>query len=249
MSGLTFTIVDESTLTSPDNGGQLSFGVLNQIAGACEKQLNVDVAAEWGGNYIVRVVTSAAGIQAGEVPVIIRDSLPDAPGAAAYHDRFSGVPIVFAARIAFSNFVSGAAPLSEGLSHELCETAGDASAGIWADRGDGTEEALELCDRLQGTTYAINGVTVANFLFRSAFFPGAAGPYDFLGALKGQTDKTPGGYVILRQSGAQLPNGMLGMHAHADRTVYAHGVIDGVNLIKKAHFTSRSFKRGLRLSI
>jgi hypothetical protein len=241
----TFVLIDESTVTAPENGGKLTPTVLEQIAAACELQLNQHVCEEWGGNAIVRVGAAAA---AGEVPAYILDDLPNAPGAAAYHDRNKGVPIVFAARTAFTGFTTGEEPLSEGLSHEFCETVGDPSAAIWVDRADGTSEAFELCDRLQGTRYDINGVVMANFLHKAAFFDEAAGPYDHMSVLRGQTDKTVGGYVILRQWGTGEHNAeKLGFMQHPHHHVWAEGVIQPQHRVRKAHFTSRSFRRGLRL--
>lgn len=244
----TFTIVDLSTLTLSEYGGPLTRPVLDEIAGALEEQANVHIAPEWGGSYVVRVAGAESEIQPGEIPVLIRDDLPDAPGAAAYHDKYKGVPIIYAARNAFSEFLSGQEPLSEGLSHEIAETIGDPSAALWADRGDGTEEAIELCDRVQQSRYQIGNVTAANFLHRAAFFPEARGPYDYLSVLIDQQGKTANGYVILRTSGADLPNGEIhGAMKYARHSVWAEGSISGTARVRKAHFNSRSFRRGLRL--
>jgi hypothetical protein len=242
----TFTIIDKSLLSDAAYGGALTTPTLEQIAAALEQQANVHVAPEWGGSYIVRV---AAVAEQGEIPCYILDALPQAPEAAALHDVHGGVPIVFAARNAFTSFLVGERSLSEGLSHEVCETIGDPSASIWSDRGDGSSEALELCDRLQGSTYDVDGVTVANFLHRSAFFNFAQGPYDYLSVLQGQQDKTPQGYVILRDVGGNERHAeKLGFFKYPEgHSVFAEGVIEEHHLAKKGHFTSRSYRRGLRL--
>lgn len=104
------------------------------------------------------------------------------------------------------------------LSHEVCEMVGDRYAGFWSDgpaivAQDGqtyTEYALELCDPVEGDSYAVtlsNGTTVSvsNFIFPSWFNQQAQVPqnlpFDYLGKLSKPFSMTPGGYLIVRQSG------------------------------------------------
>jgi hypothetical protein len=245
----TFVIVDQSTVDP------VPTPVLEQLAAAAEEQLNVDLAPEWGGNYLVRIAPHVSDVKRDEVQSLIVDSLrATAPGAAAYHDRTSdGVPIIYAARDEFSDFLTGERALSEGLGHEFCETAGDAPACLWADRmdGSGEEEALELCDRLQGSRYEKNGVVLPNFLTRRAFFPDASGPFDFLTALSSRLDKTADGYVILRTAGKDEHNEMkrgLGATRHGSRIILAEGVLAS-HAHHKMHATSRSYRRGVRFAL
>jgi hypothetical protein len=97
------------------------------------------------------------------------------------------------------------------LSHEICEMVGDRFANAWVDGpaiAQGSEYAQELCDPVEGDSYAItvNGakVSVSNFIFPSWFNPEATTvnlPFDYLGKLKAPFTMTPGGYMIVRQSG------------------------------------------------
>lgn len=93
----------------------------------------------------------------------------------------------------------GANSLSQTISHELLEMLGDPYCNFWADFGD-LEDAVELCDRVEGDSYDIDGIAVSNFLGPRAFRPGD-GPYDHLGLLKHPFDLTAGGYAIRRSGG------------------------------------------------
>jgi hypothetical protein len=75
------------------------------------------------------------------------------------------------------------------ISHELCEIAGDPGCNRWADRGDGTEVAVEECDPVESQSYDVgaaadpphtSGVHVSNFVLRAFWQPDAQGPYDFM---------------------------------------------------------------------
>ncbi len=96
--------------------------------------------------------------------------------------------------------MQGPLAVSATLSHEVLETIGDPYINWWADTPDGDEEAIELCDRVEGDAYAIGNVSVSNFLGPRAFSMGA-GPYDRLGLLANAWDMTAGGYKIRRQGG------------------------------------------------
>jgi hypothetical protein len=246
-----FVLIDESTTNDPNYGGALTPDVLQNIAVAVSWQLNTDVAAEWGGigTHSVRVGTDQNDLSAGEVAVWIQDSLPDAPGAAGYHERGAdGSSDAYIGRDGSNSLTTGSSALSVTISHECCETVGDPPANFWADRGDGNEEALELCDRVEDQVYdAPNGVAVSDFLLRAAFDPGAQGPYDKLDALKKATDMTPGGYVILRTASSDehqvTPNKKIA--ATALHKTFVKGHIRPEKVAKKKSFTSRTHRRGV----
>jgi hypothetical protein len=251
-----FVLVNESKSTAAGQGGVLMPATLQDIAVAVSWQLNGDVAAEWGGTgtYSVRVgQPDGSDVQPTEVAIWIKDALPDAPGAAGYHDRLgNGAAVVYIGRDGSDSLTQGGNALSVTISHECCEAAGDPPANFWADRGDGNEEALELCDRVEDTSYAApNGVTVSNFLLRAAFDPGASAPYDKLGVLKDRTGMTPGGYVILRTASSdehqQTPSGKSAAGASAKHRVSIQGTIRTSKLNKKKNPSSRTYRRGVRL--
>jgi hypothetical protein len=237
-------IVDQST---KDPGyGASSAPVLEHMADALTAWLNSDLAGIWGGLYAVRYCPSGDSLQPNEAAAYLVDSLPDVPGAAAYHDRLpTGMPVIYVALDEFDCWLSGGPSndaVSAGLGHELAETAGDPGANRWADRADGTEEAFELCDRVQGGDYAYDSVNVPNFLLPSAFDPGAPGPFDFKNALTTVTGVTSGGYVILRQQGGSV--GTSGMHVV---TGIGFDTMAPKKYAAKRHHSSRAYRRGLRL--
>lgn len=203
-----FAIADVSTAVDDSFGGILTRPVLEQIAAACMVQLDRDVSAEWGGNGAVRVIGSPTEALGTDVVAMIVDDLPDAPGAAAYHSLANGRPIIFAARHQFNSLLTGTSSLSCGLSHEFVEAWIDAGCNLWADDGNGNSYAYEGCDATERDFYAIDGVTVSNFVLQPFFIPGAAGPYTYLDRIQGAPwrvsapfQTAPGGYQIRRAQG------------------------------------------------
>jgi hypothetical protein len=202
MTGRSFAFVlcDQSTLTDDAHGGPLTSEVLVSIAAAVTAQMNDEVAEEWGCSVTFRVgAADASDVKPNEIACLIKDSLPEAPGAAAYHDRLAnGAPVAYFAREDYTSHTQGTSSLSVDISHECIETIGDPGANRWADiLGDGSEKALELCDQVQNTIYSVNGVSVSNFLLNSAFDPGANAPWDHMGVMKSQDDYSSG-YEIVR---------------------------------------------------
>jgi hypothetical protein len=248
-----FVILNQST--KDPSYGAVTPDVLSLIALGLEAQANDDFCPEFGGSVAVRVGSSPTDLGPGEIAIRLVDDLSQvAPGAAAYHDDESGLPVIWCALDEFDSFTGPSdMPLSAGISHEMLETLGDRGANQWADRPDGTQEAEEECDRLQKTDYqkttASGVVQVANFLLQSAWIPGAAGPWDFRAVLANQYDTMPDGYVILRQQG-----GALGFHrkpiGRAPTVKVGFGAaLDPSNmsektLARKRHPASRTYRRG-----
>lgn len=206
-----FVLINESTVATSgaQYGGTLAQSALVQIAEACQIYLDRDVATYWGGAYRVRAASGPSDIVAGEIACAILDSLPNAPGAVAYHDVAGAeVPVVFLARDACNAILSGSDSISSALSHELAETAGDAACNLWIDDGQGSEWAHELCDAVQDWGYRINGVAVSDFVLPAFFAPGSVGPWNFGALIAGGNKLTaalqtaPGGYQIKRSAGS-----------------------------------------------
>jgi hypothetical protein len=206
-----FVLIDESGAAATTSGQTMDPATLAQIAAACERQLNVDVGAHWGGAYRVRAGTDGSDVQPGECVFALLATLPDAPGAIAYHDvNGVGVPVLYDA-VTLSDTLTGAGnSVSVAISHELCETAGDEAINAWRDAG-GTEYAQELCDAVEAQSYFGPGfpsVAVSNFVTQAFFTPNHAGPFDFMSSVGtnpaapvGPFMTAPGGYQIVRGSG------------------------------------------------
>lgn len=165
---------------------------------AIGKQLAQDVAPEWG--WVPALEFVPAGQQpTSPVTATISDT-PDVQGALGYHDETdAGVPYI-------KVFVLDGYDWRTTLSHEVLELTGDYSANLWADAPDGTDYAKELCDAVEGDSYAIDGVPVSNFVYQ-AFFDERAQPgekLDHLGKLSAPFTMTPGGYQIQRTEPGQV---------------------------------------------
>ena len=254
-----FVLLDKTTT---DAGyGRPNNVILTNIANALEAYLNNDLAPHYGGEYVVRVGSGPTDVLPNEVACNIVDDLSQvAPGAAAFHDDESGMPVIWAALNEFTDFVAGDSALSEGLAHEMAELSVDPGANQYADRPDGRSEAKETSDRLQGTGYMKLGCMVANFLLPSAWVPGAPGPWDFGKVLQNQYDITPLGYVILRRQGLDAEVKPIPMQdwgkvvaqrltgGRTDMVVLkgSDHAMRALVLARKRHIVSRTYRRGVR---
>lgn len=235
-----YILVNESTLTDDSVGGELTSAVLDAIVAATLWQLNGDFARAWGGAYAVRHGALSDALP-NEIVVHIQDALSVA-NAAGYHDKTdSGGAEIFIAREGSISLTYGGESLSVTISHELCEDAADPAANRWVDQGQGIEEALEACDRVEDRFYqAPNGVCVSDFLLSSAFDPGASRPYSQLDSLEHGTDMTAGGYQLVRT-----------VATDEHQATPGHALLVGspraARLAKCAHVSSRAYRRGVRL--
>lgn len=92
----------------------------------------------------------------------------------------------------------------ETTGHELFETGMDPSGRLCVEIDEqGTEEAWEACDALQGTSKDVDGITVPNFVIPNAYFCEVGIRYDWLGVLSAPHTKTPGGYRLIKKPGEQ----------------------------------------------
>ena len=191
---LCIVLIDQTNGAATTDGEKLSPQALAMIASAVSLQLNQDLAPEWGGTYAVRAASSPTDIQPGEIAFGIVDTLPDAPGAIAYHDiQGAAVPFALDAITLNANLFGPGVSLSSSISHECCEMAGDLGCNVWADTGNGIEVARELCDAVEQQGYPIpvvpsgggsqQNVWVSNFLMKAFFVAGAPAPLDFMSSL------------------------------------------------------------------
>jgi hypothetical protein len=159
------------------------------MAQAVQAQINEEFATEWGARAEIRVGAGANDVQPGEWAYIFVPTLPDAPGASAYHDiTDKGVPYAFCAVTTCSSLL-GRGGVSVDLSHEILETFGDEGANLYAYDNAGTLHALEMCDAVEMQTYARKAqdgtpVQVSNWLLRSWFMPGSKGPFEYMSLAK-----------------------------------------------------------------
>ncbi len=182
--------------------------------------------AEWMANESIPLEIPVAGEVMEVRPLHFRDSTATDPaGALAYHTVEDGRP---AAHILVDRILASSGPddISEAASHEMIEIEGNEYGDEWSDRGDGTEEPHELCDRLQGSGYfkelkncgqVTARVKVANFLYPEAFNDEApaGAQFDHMRAITYPRDKTPDGYFIARPVNGAGVTTVMGSVRHA----------------------------------
>ncbi len=185
MNTMHWVLIDNSGGATTQDGSTLSRAALSRMAEAVQDQVNREFAAEWGAQAKIRVGETVGDIQPGEWAYIFLASLPDAPGASAYHDvNGKGVPFSLCA-VTTCHSLYGPNGVSIDVSHEILETGGDAGANLYANDGRGTLHACELCDAVEVQSYGKTCndgtvVQVSNWLLRAWFIRGAAGPYDYM---------------------------------------------------------------------
>lgn len=211
-------VINQSTLVTNDQ--------VNTMCEAVQIQLDLHVLPAWNMKAgTVKFYADATKIPGYAWVMTVLDNSTQA-GALGYHaedkDKVDGFifagPVLQNGGVVLYDAVNPQnVSVSSVLSHEVCEMVGDRYAGFWSDgpgvvASDGqtyTEYALELCDPVEGNSYAITvgtqKVSVSNFVFPSWFNPQATAPvnmpFDYLGLLSKPFTMTPGGYMIVRQSG------------------------------------------------
>jgi len=188
MNSVKWVLIDNSKGAPTQDGSKLSTDALNHIAEVVQNQVNQEFASEWGSQVSIRVGANLTDIKAGEWAYVFLPSLPNAPGASAYHDIQKGVPYALCA-VQTCGSLYGPTGVSVDVSHEILETAGDEGANQFANDNKGLLHAEEMCDAVEIQTYAKTCkdgtvVQVSNWLLRSWFIPGAAGPYDYMSSAK-----------------------------------------------------------------
>lgn len=234
-SAQSFVLVNEST------GAMVTTPVLEQLANAIELGLNGEFSEEWGGSFMVRV-DSLGNVGASETAVNVRD-VSDDPNAAAYHATTpTGAPIIYCFLEGSSSLLSGDNAFSAYVDHEIKETIGDPGCNCWADDGQGTEFAWELCDTVESFWYpGADGVSLSDFVRRPFFTPGSSGPYSYMRKPTAPflTAAGDGGNYQLKR--AVDESGVV--------QVTADGYLHISRWKKKAHHTSRTYRRGVHLSV
>jgi len=161
-------------------------------------QVTRDFAPLWGTDAKLSFVPK------GEKPdlnswwlVVLDDS--DQAGALGYHDLTSaGLPI---GKVFARTDKEYSLAISVTMSHELLEMLGDPGINMTTASEDGQGVpvfyAYEACDACEDDKYgyAINGVTVSDFVYPSWFGGVASNQFDHGGYITSPLDILPGGYI------------------------------------------------------
>lgn len=162
----------------------------------------VDFCARWSLQPpAVAFYASDIGLPADDIVVCTYLDQLDVPDAIAYHTvDAAGRPVCY--------MLPPSDPLdATDLSHEILEAIGDPTADRWMKRPDGSEEAVEVADPVQGNSYTIDthvitptpvlAIKVSNFVLPSYFDPNGKAPFDAMGVLTEPFTVAPGGYAVV----------------------------------------------------
>jgi len=241
-----WVFINQSTGTT-QNGSKLDSAALAIIANIVEIQLNADYNPECGGLDAQIRVDDGSPIAADEKRFIYVDTLPDAPGASAYH-----VPGAAYCAIATCVDLYGPQGVSVDASHECLEDAGNPGCNMAVDDGNGQEHERERCDAIETQTYTINHssgqvVSVSDFLLDSWQIPGGIGPFTFMtkNQFPGAKDP-PGPFQTLPNDGGNYQI-VFPSDAAQEQKVFARSIDARTHILgtprkpgKMAHWTSRA---------
>ena len=193
-------VIDQSTRFRDD--------LAQRAVVACASQLRLHVAPAWDmvPASVVWYPFEDAAPEGADLLVILDDA--DQAKTLGYHDvtpKGTAYARVFAGPVydAGGTGLRGSLSVSATLSHEVCEWFGDRFVNLWADNGQGTKYAVELCDPVQEDAYELDGVAVSNFVTKR-YFDYLAPPntrFDHMGKLTEPFSMSPGGCVMIQRSG------------------------------------------------
>ncbi len=178
----TIAIVQRSTLVADAE--------LQPVAAAIQRQLDEHLAPSCGAGGRLVVVARDAAAPPDAWPILVVDDYPSPPSLLAAHEAH-GSPRGW---VAVARARGQQTAWSALLSHEVCEMVVDPWANLCVQAGPAIY-SLEVCDPVEGQTYAIDGVAVSNFVLPSWFRQGAAGPWDFQHSLVAPLTMARGGYL------------------------------------------------------
>lgn len=261
-----FVLLDETNGSPTSLGQVLTPAILTQAAEILTVYVNRDVGSYWGvvGGCVVRAGSSPTDVQPNEVPIHIRPTISEAPGAIAYHTvNGVGVPdIEDGFDLSDTIFNPGGALTA--WSHEIVETIVDPGTNeICTNALQSEGYAKEAADPVEAFSYTIttpSGASgnVSDFVLPSYFVPNSAGPYSFMVAkgLLAPSAGPPEPLTCAPASGGdyQITMNSLGPEAQVTamaagnlRKVTAQGHPEARRLAKKRHPSSRAYRRGLRI--
>lgn len=261
-----FVLLDKSSGSTTTLGEALTPAKLLQAAELLTVYANRDVGAYWGlpGGCIVRAGTSPTDIQVNEVPINIRATIDEAPGAIAYHTvNGVGIPDIEDG-LDLSETIFNPDGALTAWSHEIVETIVDPGTNEVCTNGAMSQGfAKESADPVEAFSYTIttpSGASgnVSDFVLPAYFIPNSAGPYDFMTA-KGLHAASVGPRAPLMCADAgggdyQITISEIGPETQVTafkkaygRVVTAMGHPEFRRLARKRHPSSRAYRRGLRI--
>lgn len=177
--------------------GQLAAADFARTVAAIRRQVVEDFAPVWHLDATVGLLDVPPQVVIGEGIVYVQKTL-DVAGALGYHtETAKGLPFGLVGVDVCAKYGEA---WSTTTSHEVLELLGDPDvnlsvAGPHPIDGHEVFFGREVCDPVQGLSYAIDGVAVSDFVKPSWFRRGPAGPRDSMAVVRAGFGVAPGGYV------------------------------------------------------
>ena len=138
--------------------------------------------------------------------VVTFNNVSDVPEAIGYHESVGSRPEAF---VSVQTAVQAGLPWGVVFTHELFEMLGDPEAsaadvtswGIGQFGENSTFYFREVCDPVQSEAFRLGPVRISDFVYRSWFTPGAAGPYDAMRAVGQPLTLAPNSYASFYKDG------------------------------------------------
>ena len=187
------------------SGGLVTDADAATMTEAIADQVRLDVAPLWELEpAAVIFYTDPLQVPPGAHGVVLVNDLHDEPtGIVGFHRETRGGKLwgVAAAKPELDSgakVTTGDWSVSTILSHEVLELFVDRNCNLWANDGKGRAYSFEVCDPVEAPSYAVNGVSVSNFVTRSWFDPLAppTAQFDKLGLVHEPFGVLDGGYVV-----------------------------------------------------
>jgi hypothetical protein len=197
-------IVNQSSLVTSSDAATMTQAIASQV--------QLDVAPIWSRTPAAVVFyTDASAIPPGAHVITITDTIQDQPtGVLGYHTEDQGGKLwgTVAAQPELTNggqVTTGNWSVSSVLSHEVLEMFVDPNCNLWSNDGKGSIYTFEVCDPVEAPSYAVNGVSVSNFVTPAWFDPlaGSDSQFDKLGLLTAPFGILKGGYVVYATAGQE----------------------------------------------
>jgi hypothetical protein len=184
-------VLNRSTLVAPEEA--------RRVTDALRKQLQSDYAAGWETGAEVTIEQEERAPSEAWQLVLLDDS--DQADALGYHDLTeTGRPL---GKVFVRSVRESGGQWSVAASHELLEMMADPDINLAAegfapnDPKTAAFYAYENCDPVQGDSYAIDGVTVSNFVYPEFFEmnPARGARFDHLKLVDSEFTLRPNGYM------------------------------------------------------
>lgn len=175
---------------------------LARFVNALDLQLRRDVTPVWGRYLVPWVARDLQGIDPKAWQLHLWTSPRDATEAGMLGSHTTqGADHVPIGHVFLENCQIHKESWTSVASHEVIEMMGDEYVNLDVARTlpNGVIELWprELCDPVQGVTYAVNGVTLSNFVYPEFFIEKADGPFDHCRVLSQPFEIHPSGYAAI----------------------------------------------------